>query len=372
MKRFTLLTAALLLCGFSMNAQSSCATAQTLTVANDASSTVTVSTLSGDPTDPTSTCVDAGGTFASNGAWYSYTPTTDVFVTITTDLASNGTPSHPDPNFYYPVVEVFDGTCAALACIATDFAGGNGTKPYAEVIFYATSGTTYYIAFTDLYSVTGLGTITGFDFEITTDTDTTAPGVATNPTPADQATDVAFYQMQDSNGMTVTAVDFAWDAPTTGGPTEAYEIVIDTDPTFSTNPISGVFSNNVISGLHLPGQSYFTANTTYYWNVTPINTVGPTTGTVVDWSFTTGTLGIENNNLAEISLYPNPVVDVLNITLPSSVELQSATMHDLLGKQTQVSIGENNTINMSQMAAGVYILKLETNQGTMTQKVIKN
>src|SRR5699024_4819888 len=84
-------------------------------------------------------------------------------------------------------------------------------------------------------------------------------------------------------------------------------------------------------------------------------------------------LGVVGENApVQISLYPNPVVNVLSITLPSSVELQSATMHDLLGKQTQVSISENNSIDMSQMAAGVYILKLETNQGTMTQKVIKN
>lgn len=84
-------------------------------------------------------------------------------------------------------------------------------------------------------------------------------------------------------------------------------------------------------------------------------------------------LSTEDQNSAtfEVSLFPNPVVDVVNITLPSSVELESATIHNLLGKQTQVNLGENNSIDMSQMAAGVYILKLETNQGSLTKKIIK-
>lgn len=82
-------------------------------------------------------------------------------------------------------------------------------------------------------------------------------------------------------------------------------------------------------------------------------------------------LAVENQSMAQISLYPNPVQGQLNITLPSSVELQSATMYDLLGKATTMKIGENNTLNTANLASGMYILKLETNQGVMTKKVVK-
>lgn len=85
-----------------------------------------------------------------------------------------------------------------------------------------------------------------------------------------------------------------------------------------------------------------------------------------------GALAIENQAIAQISLYPNPVQGLLNITLPSSVQLESATMYDLLGKATTMVVGENNTLNTSNLSSGVYILKLETNQGTLTKKVIKN
>src|SRR5690606_18201305 len=80
---------------------------------------------------------------------------------------------------------------------------------------------------------------------------------------------------------------------------------------------------------------------------------------------------IEENAPLQVSFYPNPVQNQLNIQVPASVYLESATIHNLLGKQTQVSLGENNSIDMSQMAAGVYILKLETNQGSLTKKIIK-
>ena len=84
-----------------------------------------------------------------------------------------------------------------------------------------------------------------------------------------------------------------------------------------------------------------------------------------------GALAIQNQALTQISLYPNPVQGQLNINLPSSVELESATMFDLLGKATNMNISENNTLNTSNLATGVYILKLETTQGTLTKKVIK-
>jgi hypothetical protein len=114
-------------------------------------------------------------------------------------------------------------------------------------------------------------------------------------------------------------------------------------------------------------------NTEYFWAIRPINEIpgnGPDDSQIVIWSFTTQSLGIEDKQLAKIGFYPNPVVNTLQLDIPASVSLESATLHNLLGKQTQVDI-QNNSIDMSQMAAGVYILKLETNKGTLTKKVIK-
>lgn len=80
---------------------------------------------------------------------------------------------------------------------------------------------------------------------------------------------------------------------------------------------------------------------------------------------------VDNNLLAQISLYPNPASDRLYIKMPTSVKLESACMVDLLGKRTQIKIGKNNTMDVSKMASGIYFLQVETPLGTATKKVIK-
>lgn len=75
---------------------------------------------------------------------------------------------------------------------------------------------------------------------------------------------------------------------------------------------------------------------------------------------------LENN----ISLYPNPVNDRLNVEVSNAIEITAATMFDVLGKANPVQLN-NGIINTSSLAAGVYILQLETNQGTLTKKIVK-
>jgi hypothetical protein len=88
------------------------------------------------------------------------------------------------------------------------------------------------------------------------------------------------------------------------------------------------------------------------------------------WIGTDEALGLGDNDLVGASVYPNPATNVLNIAVPSNTELQSATLFDVLGKNTGATL-VNGTINISGLAAGVYILNVETNNGSLTQKVIK-
>ena len=89
-----------------------------------------------------------------------------------------------------------------------------------------------------------------------------------------------------------------------------------------------------------------------------INLVGETVASVND------------ELLAQVSVYPNPAVDVINVNVPSNVQIQNATLVDILGKNTGVSIN-NGTINVSGLAKGIYMLTVETSAGTLTQKVVK-
>lgn len=91
------------------------------------------------------------------------------------------------------------------------------------------------------------------------------------------------------------------------------------------------------------------------------------------------TVGIENYELRkEFEIFPNPVSDVLTVR-HESVDNFNGNIR-LLGLEGQliqlyenVSFGKlNKQIDMSSLAKGVYFIKLETDKGTVVQKVIKN
>ena len=68
---------------------------------------------------------------------------------------------------------------------------------------------------------------------------------------------------------------------------------------------------------------------------------------------------------AGVSVYPNPVVDVLNFTTPCDVAIIN-----LMG--VTVKQAENvSSLPVSDLISGQYIIKLTTEDGTSTVKVIK-
>lgn len=83
------------------------------------------------------------------------------------------------------------------------------------------------------------------------------------------------------------------------------------------------------------------------------------------------TLGINDNALSQILLFPNPTTGIINIQVPNGLEIKSAVLYDVLGKAVTSPI-VNNQINISQLSKGIYILNLETSEGILTKKIIKN
>ncbi len=125
-------------------AQNTCATAQNVVVG-----TYSVAAVNG--TDVPATICATGGTGATAGEWYSYTPTSDYSLTITTDLpgtAGNDTRLH-----------IYTGTCGALICAGGDDDGGSGLT--SLLTLNVTNGTTYIIAFDNRWSSAA------FDFQLT-------------------------------------------------------------------------------------------------------------------------------------------------------------------------------------------------------------
>jgi len=79
-------------------------------------------------------------------------------------------------------------------------------------------------------------------------------------------------------------------------------------------------------------------------------------------------LGLGDNDLVGATIFPNPATDVLNIAVSSNVELKSAVLFDVLGKNTGATL-VNGSMNIADLAAGVYILNVETNNGAQTFKM---
>ncbi|MEP2936959.1 MAG: T9SS type A sorting domain-containing protein [Gilvibacter sp.] len=82
------------------------------------------------------------------------------------------------------------------------------------------------------------------------------------------------------------------------------------------------------------------------------------------------TLGVEDNNLAGVSVYPNPVNDVLNVTVPVGADVNKAALYDVLGRDTGLTMS-NGTINTAGLSKGIYMFVLETTEGNFTTKVVK-
>ena len=84
----------------------------------------------------------------------------------------------------------------------------------------------------------------------------------------------------------------------------------------------------------------------------------------------TATLGINNNALSIITMYPNPTSDFLNIK--SDQKISKIEIYDMSGKLVQTSKMNNEKVSVSKLPKGNYLIKLQTENGVVNSKFIKN
>lgn len=81
-------------------------------------------------------------------------------------------------------------------------------------------------------------------------------------------------------------------------------------------------------------------------------------------------LGSDDFETNKITVYPNPVRDIMNIT--SASELTSVSVYNLVGQLVLNSTQNLSQIDMSSLSNGTYLVKLNGIKTTKTLKVIKN
>ena len=129
--------------------------------------------------------------------------------------------------------------------------------------------------------------------------------------------------------------------------------------TFSNRIIIDDYASSSIVGADIDGDGYkdvVTANNGLYDLV---------------WYKNLTYLGIEDQLLQALSIYPNPATNVLQINNPNNVVIKQVKVYNVLGEEVLQVQGNNETINVSNLHPGVYLVKLITQEGVRSIKVVK-
>ena len=125
------------------------------------------------------------------------------------------------------------------------------------------------------------------------------------------------------------------------------------------------WNGNIISGAH---QSYYVATQDGDYSVHCLDSNGcSTTATMIGV-----VTGITEEQIQDLYIYPNPADQTLSFTNSSQKnEITGATLFNSSGaivKSKTDMIGKNE-FNVANLANGIYLLKIETQQGSLKRKV---
>lgn len=79
-------------------------------------------------------------------------------------------------------------------------------------------------------------------------------------------------------------------------------------------------------------------------------------------------LGVDQFNTISLSVFPNPTNDI--ITIQGLNDILKTELYNILGQK--VAIGDKNIIDLSSHPSGLYLLKIYSNFGTLTRRILKN
>jgi hypothetical protein len=108
----------------------------------------------------------------------------------------------------------------------------------------------------------------------------------------------------------------------------------------------------------------------YYLKLTSTNPTNTNYTTPYQFTITT-TLSSEDNSFASFTYYPNPVKDILHL---ENISITKASIYSMLGQVIETHTFENstsNTLDLTSLESGIYLIVLENDLEQKTIKVIK-
>jgi hypothetical protein len=392
---------------FLMNSQNNCSSALPVTAG-----VTTVGTING-------TLVDGCGqtNFAASAEWYVYNSTISGIVTITSDLTQNDGTTNSDDTY----LNVYSGTCAALSCVG--YNDDTTTNYLSTLSFLVEPGESYYIEWSDEWSDDG------FDFELT-EIEANCSGTATPPF-TENFTDVTSVYFcwelldEDSDGYGWEQVDYdgnpcaksaSYDNDTYSALTpdnwlisypidltsfsssttielswlargidasyadENYSVyvassnsttnLLASSTTFTEiigqNGGAGVYASRTLDISSFYGQIIYVAfrhhNSTDEYELNIDDVAVSTTLSAQDFA---------NNSF---NVYPSPANNVINISSDNLLTVKAIKIIDVNGRLVKQVEGidlANTEINVSDLTSGVYLMTIESTEGSVVKKFIK-
>ena len=86
------------------------------------------------------------------------------------------------------------------------------------------------------------------------------------------------------------------------------------------------------------------------------------------FSITRTSMAVSNVNKSKMSVYPNPTSDYLKIN--TTAKISSVEVFDISGKKIQADF-DGTSVDVKKLEKGSYIIKINGQEGTSTQKFIK-
>ena len=192
-------------------------------------------------------------------------------------------------------------------------------------------------------------TVYGSEMTFTTQSSTvTPPTVTTNDATSITQTTATLNGAVTAGDETITAQGFEW-KETAGG---TYTVVNATGATMSYD----------LTGL--------TPNTSYTFKAFATTASGTTYGE--EKTFTTEPVGINDYELNNVVVYPNPTTGMIQIQNSES-RIQNVEVYDAYGKLLNVVNVNDNTaaLDLSGYAAGTYFVKIMTENGMVTKRIVR-
>lgn len=86
-------------------------------------------------------------------------------------------------------------------------------------------------------------------------------------------------------------------------------------------------------------------------------------------------LGVDDKTISNFKMYPNPSNSILNLKLPQDITNGNIIVFDILGKELEGKTFEDTNfveLNISDLAKGVYLVKVKSQTASQTKQFIKN